>query len=108
MAGKILVIDDSMLVRKQVGSTLTAAGYTVVDAADGAEALERLKTHGDVSLIVCDVNMPQINGIEFLQHVQSSAPVVMLTTKNQPKNKQHTKQHNTKTKNQKPNKPDHL
>jgi len=108
MAGKILVIDDSMLVRKQVGSTLTAAGYTVVDAADGAEALERLKAHGDVSLIVCDVNMPRMNGIEFLQHVQSSAPVVMLTTEGQPEIVLRAKQLGAKAWILKPFKPDHL
>jgi two-component system chemotaxis response regulator CheY len=108
MASKVLVIDDSMLVRRQVGSTLTAAGYTVIDAADGQEALERLKTHADVSLIVCDVNMPRMNGIEFLQQVQTSAPVVMLTTEGQPDIVLRAKQLGAKAWILKPFKPDHL
>ena|SRR5450432_1895007 len=108
MPSKILVIDDSMLVRKQVGSALTAAGYTVIDAGDGAEALERLKLHADVSLIVCDVNMPRMNGIEFLQHVGTGVPVVMLTTEGQPEIVQRAKELGAKGWILKPFKADHL
>lgn len=108
MAGKILVIDDSLLVRKQVGAALSAAGYTVIDASDGAEALDRLAAHRDVSLIVCDVNMPRMNGIEFLERVQSPAPVVMLTTEGQPEVVQRAKELGAKAWILKPFKPDHL
>jgi len=108
MPSKILVIDDSMLVRRQVGSALTGAGYTVIDATDGVEALEKLESHADVSLIVCDVNMPSMNGIEFLEHVKSSAPVVMLTTEGQPDIVQRAKELGAKGWLLKPFKPDHL
>jgi two-component system chemotaxis response regulator CheY len=108
MPSKILVIDDSMLIRKQVGSALTGAGYTVIDAADGAEALERLKLHADVSLIVCDVNMPHMNGIEFLEQLRSGVPVVMLTTEGQPEIVQRAKQLGAKGWILKPFKAEHL
>jgi two-component system, chemotaxis family, chemotaxis protein CheY len=108
MANKILVVDDSLLVRKQVGTALTNAGYAVIEAADGAEALEKLKLHADVSLVVCDVNMPRMNGIEFLQHVRKDVPVVMLTTEGQPEIVQRAKELGAKGWILKPFKPDHL
>jgi two-component system chemotaxis response regulator CheY len=108
MANKILVIDDSLLVRKQVGNALTNAGYAVIEAADGAEALEKLELHADVSLVVCDVNMPRMNGIEFLQHVRKGVPVVMLTTEGQPEIVQRAKELGAKGWILKPFKPDHL
>jgi two-component system, chemotaxis family, chemotaxis protein CheY len=84
MAATILVIDDSSLVRQQVSRALAGAGYTVVTACDGVEALEVLAATPDVSLAVCDVNMPRMNGLEFLEHVPRSLAVVMLTTEGQP------------------------
>lgn len=84
MASKIMVIDDSLLVRTQVARTLTTAGFTVVEAFDGRDGLDKLITHSDVGLVVCDVNMPRMNGIEFLEQVQKGIPVVMLTTEGQP------------------------
>jgi two-component system, chemotaxis family, chemotaxis protein CheY len=83
MANKVMVIDDSMTVRKQVAIALTGAGFTVVEACDGADALEKLATHVDVSLVVCDVNMPRMNGLEFLENVRKGLPVMMLTTEGQ-------------------------
>lgn len=87
MTMTILVIDDSLMIRKQVGTTLKAIGYAVVEAADGVEALQRLDQSPDTCLIVCDVNMPHMNGIEFLEQLNargSVVPVVMLTTEGQP------------------------
>jgi two-component system chemotaxis response regulator CheY len=80
----ILVIDDSMMVRQQVTRALTSAGYTVVGACDGADALEKLDATPDVRLAICDVNMPRMSGLEFLEHVGSRLNVVMLTTEGQP------------------------
>jgi two-component system, chemotaxis family, chemotaxis protein CheY len=108
MATKILVIDDSLLVRKQVGTALANAGYAVIEAADGAEALEKLQVHADVSLVVCDVNMPRMNGIEFLQRVRPGLPVVMLTTEGQPEIVKRAKELGAKGWILKPFKPDHL
>jgi two-component system chemotaxis response regulator CheY len=87
MSGKILVIDDSLMVRQQVGRALTAAGFSMVEATDGVDALQKLASSPDTRLIVCDVNMPRMNGIEFLEQLNanhSAVPVVMLTTEGQP------------------------
>jgi two-component system chemotaxis response regulator CheY len=108
MAAKILVIDDSLLVRKQVGTALTGAGYVVVEASDGVDALEKLKVNADVVLVVCDVNMPRMSGLEFLQQVPPGTPVVMLTTEGQPELMQRAKQLGAKGWILKPFKPDHL
>jgi two-component system chemotaxis response regulator CheY len=82
-----LVIDDSLMVRRQVGGTLRNLGYVVVEAVDGLDALEKLEANADARLIVCDVNMPRMNGIEFLERLSaggSQVPVVMLTTEGEP------------------------
>jgi two-component system chemotaxis response regulator CheY len=82
----ILVIDDSMMVRQQVGRTLRDGGFAIVEAADGNEALERVRENAEVALAICDVNMPGMNGLEFLEQVRVLAPalpVVMLTTEGQ-------------------------
>jgi len=82
----ILVIDDSMMVRQQVGRTLKEGGFAIVEACDGNEALDRVREHSDVALAICDVNMPGMNGLEFLEQVRILAPalpVVMLTTEGQ-------------------------
>jgi len=80
----ILVIDDSMLIRQQVSRALTAAGYTVVLATDGQDALDKLAATPEISAAVCDINMPRMNGIEFLEQVGAKLAVVMLTTEGQP------------------------
>jgi two-component system, chemotaxis family, chemotaxis protein CheY len=87
MTSKVLVIDDSLMVRRQVGGTLKNLGYAVVEAVDGLDALEKLELNADARLIVCDVNMPRMNGIEFLERLSTSGskiPVVMLTTEGEP------------------------
>ena len=83
----ILVVDDSMMVRKQVGAALKGLGYAILEAVDGIDALEKLDGSPDTRLIVCDVNMPRMNGLEFLERLSargSDVPVVMLTTEGQP------------------------
>lgn len=87
MSAKVLVIDDSLMVRQQVGRALTAAGFSIIEAADGVEALQKLASSPETRLVVCDVNMPRMNGIEFLERLNASGPVVpvvMLTTEGQP------------------------
>jgi two-component system chemotaxis response regulator CheY len=89
MSAKILVVDDSMMVRQQVSRALTAAGFSVIDAVDGVDALQKLAQNQGTQLVVCDVNMPRMNGIEFLENLRKDAafgrvPVVMLTTEGQP------------------------
>ena len=87
MATNILVIDDSMMVRKQVGTALKALGYTISEAVDGVDALQKLEACPDTRMVVCDVNMPNMNGLEFLEQLRvrgSVVPVIMLTTEGQP------------------------
>jgi two-component system chemotaxis response regulator CheY len=86
---KALVIDDSQTVRQQVGAALTQAGFDVVEASDGVEALEVLGRTPDASLVICDVNMPRMNGLDFLAQMKQKTefqaiPVLMLTTEGQP------------------------
>jgi len=86
MSTKVLVVDDSQMVRLQVGRALTAAGFVVIEAVDGADAIEKLQENPNTSLIVCDVNMPRMNGIDFLERkneLGNGVPVVMLTTEGQ-------------------------
>ena len=84
MAKKILLVDDSASVRQVAGFALRRAGYETLEASNGKEGLALLDG-GKLNLIVSDVNMPVMNGIEFLkavkQHPTSKfTPVIMLTT----------------------------
>jgi two-component system chemotaxis response regulator CheY len=84
MAKTIMIIDDSVSLRQVVGIALTGAGYDVIEACDGQDALGKL-TGQKVHLMVCDVNMPNLDGIGFLKAVKTLpayrfTPVIMLTT----------------------------
>jgi two-component system, chemotaxis family, chemotaxis protein CheY len=84
MAKKILLVDDSASVRTVAGIALREAGYEVIDAANGKEALGKLDAER-VHLIISDVNMPVMDGITFLKEVKRHptckfTPVIMLTT----------------------------
>lgn len=85
---KVLVVDDSMMVRQQVARALKQAGFATLDAADGAEAVALVDTTPDISLVICDVNMPNRSGLEVLEVLAAETgspkmPVVMLTTEGQ-------------------------
>jgi DNA-binding NtrC family response regulator len=60
----ILIVDDSLMIRNMVKRALAGAGYAVLEAKDGVDAVEKLAAGAEPSLIVCDVNMPRMNGIE--------------------------------------------
>jgi two-component system chemotaxis response regulator CheY len=84
-----MIVDDSAMVRLQVRRALTEGGFVVVEAVDGQDALDAIRRVPELDLIVCDVNMPRMNGLELLEHLRSDAdlpavPVVMLTTEGQP------------------------
>jgi two-component system chemotaxis response regulator CheY len=88
MSERVLIIDDSATVREQVKSTLGEAGYEVLEAVDGEDGLARIR-EGALSLVVCDVNMPNMNGIELLEKLRAEGrygglPILMLTTEGQP------------------------
>lgn len=84
---KVLIVDDSGVMRKIIQKNIKAANLAVdtfVEAGDGKEALEKLK-EGPVDLILCDWNMPNMTGIEFANTLKnsgalSSIPIVMITT----------------------------
>jgi two-component system chemotaxis response regulator CheY len=91
---KVMVVDDSMMVRQQVGHALSSAGFSIIEARDGLEALQKLDAKEDPALIVLDMNMPNMSGIELLQRMRNSSraiPVVMLTTEGQPRLMQQAK-----------------
>ncbi len=89
MGKKILVVDDSLTVRQQVALALTGAGFQVVEAADGVDGLEKMTAHPDLAMVLCDVNMPRMTGIEMLEELKrrgdrAGIPVLMLTTEAAP------------------------
>ena len=91
MGKTIMTVDDSASVRQMVRFTLRSAGYEVIEAADGQDALARLK--GPVHLVVTDLNMPRMDGIELIRSLRATAaykyvPVIMLTTESQESRKQ--------------------
>jgi two-component system chemotaxis response regulator CheY len=79
-----MVVDDSAPVRQQLGLALREAGFAVMEAVDGQDGVEKLAASPTVSVIICDVNMPRMNGIEFLRSAKGKYPVLMLTTEGQP------------------------
>jgi two-component system chemotaxis response regulator CheY len=80
---KVMIVDDSAPVRQQVGLALREAGFEVVEAVDGKDGVDKLSAEPGISVVICDVNMPRMNGIEFLSSVRGKCPVVMLTTEGQ-------------------------
>jgi two-component system chemotaxis response regulator CheY len=87
MAKNVLVVDDSSSVRQVVRIALKSAGYDVIEACDGKDALGKL-TGQKVHLIISDVNMPNMDGITFVKEVKKLAsyrftPIIMLTTESQ-------------------------
>lgn len=85
---RILVVDDSAIMRKVIEQILEVLGHEAVQAADGVEALEKLKSGEEVELILLDWNMPEMNGIEFLRTIKAQEafkeiPVIMLTTESE-------------------------
>lgn len=87
MAKTILIVDDSASIRQVVGIALKGAGYDVIEACDGKDALTKLDGT-KIHLIISDVNMPNMDGISFVKEVKNNArykftPVIMLTTESQ-------------------------
>jgi two-component system chemotaxis response regulator CheY len=84
----VLIVDDSPSVRHQVTLALAPSGYSILEAADGIEGIDRLK-EAEVSLIICDVNMPRMGGLDMVEKVKSTpahakVPILMLTSEGQP------------------------
>jgi two-component system chemotaxis response regulator CheY len=87
MAKTIMIVDDSASMRQVVGITLKGAGYDVLEGIDGVDALARLNGQ-KVHLIISDVNMPNMDGIRFVEAVKKLTtykftPIIMLTTESE-------------------------
>ncbi len=80
---KILVVDDESRMRKLVKDFLVKQGYTVIEAADGEEAVDRFVEDKDISLIILDVMMPKMDGWQVCKEIRalSQVPIIMLTAK---------------------------
>jgi two-component system chemotaxis response regulator CheY len=113
MGKKIIVVDDSRTVRVQVGSVLKGAGYEVLEATDGNEGMAMIEAHADAAMVICDVNMPNLNGLEMLAALKQGGkhahlPIVMLTTEAQSALVEQAKRHGAKGWIVKPFKPESL
>jgi two-component system chemotaxis response regulator CheY len=87
MSKRVLIVDDSTVFRKIVSVHLKNAKYDLVEANDGVEAIEKLKTE-KVDLIVTDLNMPNMDGLTFVKTIKQNpnfkfTPIIMLTTESQ-------------------------
>jgi len=92
MTKKIMIVDDSASLREVVAIALASAGYDVVQAVDGQDALTKLEG-GRVNLVICDVNMPVMDGITFVKEAKKREqyrflPIMMLTTESRESRKE--------------------
>jgi chemotaxis family two-component system sensor histidine kinase/response regulator PixL len=88
----ILVVDDSSTLRRMLALTLEKSGYRVLQARDGQEALTQLNQGASVQIVICDIEMPNMNGFEFLSQRRqnptfSAIPVIMLTSRSNDKHR---------------------
>ncbi|MFM7405541.1 MAG: response regulator [Cuspidothrix sp.] len=91
--GIILIIDDSINVRRYLALTLEKGGYQVEQAKDGQEALDKLESGLQIQAVICDIEMPRIDGYSFLERINNNPelkhiPVAMLTSRSSSKHRQ--------------------
>ena len=95
MSKVIMTVDDSTSIRQMVSFTLTQAGYQVVEAVDGKDAVTKLAT-ATVDMVITDLNMPNMDGVELIRQVRTQGkfkflPIIMLTTESKDTKKQEGK-----------------
>jgi two-component system chemotaxis response regulator CheY len=95
MSKIIMTVDDSSSIRQMVNFTLKQAGYQVVEAVDGRDALSKINGSG-VHMVLTDLNMPNMDGLELICQLRANSsfkfiPIVMLTTESQVEKKQEGK-----------------
>jgi two-component system, chemotaxis family, chemotaxis protein CheY len=83
----ILTVDDSASMRQMISFTLKGAGYSVIEAVDGRDAIEKMEIY-PVQMLITDINMPNLDGIELVRKVRMHAvyrfiPIILLTTESQ-------------------------
>ena len=85
MAGAILVVDDEKMLRKLVGDYLRRSGFEVIEAGDGMEALHKFEEHPETALIILDVLMPGMDGMQVTKEIRrnSKVPIIMLTARSE-------------------------
>ncbi|HRH76107.1 MAG TPA: response regulator [Cellvibrionaceae bacterium] len=91
---KVLVVDDSSTVRNEVSSYLSAQGIEVSTAVDGLDGLSKIQQDPNLKLVLCDVNMPNMDGLTMVEKVKQSGKtisIIMLTTESNPNMKQRGK-----------------
>lgn len=93
MAKTVLVVDDSPTMRQMVAYTLTAAGFDVVEAENGREAVKKVMGGPKMDLVVTDLNMPEMDGIALIKALRDMpalkfTPIIMLTTESSDEKKQ--------------------
>jgi len=91
MGKRVMAVDDSATVRQVLQMTLAGAGYEVIEAVDGKDALSKL-ANTSIDMMVTDLNMPNMDGIDLIKNVRLSPgnrfmPIIMLTTESQPEKK---------------------
>ncbi|HXM90593.1 MAG TPA: response regulator, partial [Candidatus Dormibacteraeota bacterium] len=87
-AATILVVDDEPQIRRVLRTTLTAEGYTIIEARDGTEAFEKVRD-AKPDLILLDMNMPGVDGLQTCREIRTSSevPIIMLTVRSAEKDK---------------------
>ncbi len=91
MGKRVMTVDDSATVRQALQMVLSEAGYDVLEAVDGQDALDKLSSES-VDMLVTDLNMPKVDGIGLIQEIRQRPgnrfmPIIMLTTESQPEKK---------------------
>jgi len=112
MSKTVMIVDDSISMRQTIKICLTSAGYDVIEATDGKDGLAKLDGRR-VHLIISDVNMPNMNGIEMVKAVKQNpsyrfTPIMMLTTEAEDSKKREGQAAGAKAWIVKPFKPDQL
>lgn len=113
MAKTILIVDDASSMRGLIAMTLKNNGYETIEGCDGRDGFEKLKSAAKVDLIITDLNMPNMDGIEMIKLVKALSqakfiPIIMLTTESQDEKKEQGRQAGAKAWIVKPFKPDIL
>lgn len=93
---QLLVVDDSATVRNEVSSFFKSQGLAVSTAVDGLDGLTKLRADSNIKLVVCDVNMPNMDGLTMVEKLRTelgnkTINVIMLTTESDPRMKERGK-----------------
>lgn len=96
MAKTILMVDDSITIRQMINFTLKSAGYTIIEAVDGQDGINKARAE-HVDLIITDLNMPNKNGLELIRELRTDeghqhTPILMLSTESDQTKKNEGKQ----------------